>query len=120
MRSTRSTKNSQLASILQQIRRGSFSDYANSLFSKGILEPRARVELATCRLRIGCSTTELPRHRIETKGVSLCVAARNPKPSSNLHRSAKCFSTLAMASRKSVESTMLYRSKVDSVRCPEI
>src|SRR6267143_1428136 len=25
------------------------------------LEPRARVELATCRLRIGCSTTELPR-----------------------------------------------------------
>ena len=26
-----------------------------------ILEPRARVELATCRLRIGCSTTELPR-----------------------------------------------------------
>jgi hypothetical protein len=28
---------------------------------KEILEPRARVELATCRLRIGCSTTELPR-----------------------------------------------------------
>src|ERR1700726_1193198 len=25
------------------------------------MEPRARVELATCRLRIGCSTTELPR-----------------------------------------------------------
>jgi hypothetical protein len=25
------------------------------------VEPRARVELATCRLRIGCSTTELPR-----------------------------------------------------------
>ena len=40
---------------LQQIRRGSFSDYANSLFSKGILEPRARVELATCRLRRGIS-----------------------------------------------------------------
>ena len=30
-------------------------------FCRGILEPRARVELATCRLRIGCSTTELPR-----------------------------------------------------------
>ena len=27
------------------------------------MEPRARVELATCRLRIGCSTTELPRLR---------------------------------------------------------
>jgi len=25
------------------------------------MEPRARLELATCRLRIGCSTTELPR-----------------------------------------------------------
>src|SRR6266576_2675484 len=25
------------------------------------MEPRARVELAACRLRIGCSTTELPR-----------------------------------------------------------
>jgi hypothetical protein len=32
-----------------------------SLIYKGKLEPRARVELATCRLRIGCSTTELPR-----------------------------------------------------------
>ena len=31
------------------------------LIQKRILEPRARVELATCRLRIGCSTTELPR-----------------------------------------------------------
>jgi hypothetical protein len=29
--------------------------------SQEMLEPRARVELATCRLRIGCSTTELPR-----------------------------------------------------------
>jgi len=28
------------------------------------MEPRARVELATCRLRIGCSTTELPRHSV--------------------------------------------------------
>src|SRR6266478_9954524 len=33
----------------------------NALEGKEILEPRARVELATCRLRIGCSTTELPR-----------------------------------------------------------
>jgi hypothetical protein len=32
-----------------------------SLIHKEDLEPRARVELATCRLRIGCSTTELPR-----------------------------------------------------------
>src|ERR1700688_984846 len=38
-----------------------FSESAKSLSSKEILEPRARVELATCRLRIGCSTTELPR-----------------------------------------------------------
>src|SRR5437016_6236273 len=30
------------------------------------LEPRARVELATCRLRIGCSTTELPRRDLFT------------------------------------------------------
>src|SRR5437879_12296366 len=33
---------------------------ANSVHQKE-MEPRARVELATCRLRIGCSTTELPR-----------------------------------------------------------
>ena len=30
------------------------------------VEPRARVELATCRLRIGCSTTELPRPALKT------------------------------------------------------
>ena len=30
------------------------------------MEPRARVELATCRLRIGCSTTELPRPSLFT------------------------------------------------------
>ena len=30
------------------------------------MEPRARVELATCRLRIGCSTTELPRPAFTT------------------------------------------------------
>src|SRR5882757_6827217 len=68
-------KNSQLAAILQQIRRGSFSDYANSLFSKEILEPRARVELATCRLRIGCSTTELPRRDLFT--ITLAIRFRN-------------------------------------------
>jgi hypothetical protein len=43
---------------------------------------------------------------------------------SHFHRTfivlRKCFSTFAIASRKSVESTMLYRSNVDSVRCPEI
>src|SRR2546421_2091599 len=33
---------------------------ANSVHQES-MEPRARVELATCRLRIGCSTTELPR-----------------------------------------------------------
>src|SRR6476646_10919185 len=33
---------------------------------------------------------------------------------------SRCFSTFAIASCKSVESTMLYLSKVDSVRCPEI
>ena len=33
----------------------------NVLIWGRILEPRERVELSTCRLRIGCSTTELPR-----------------------------------------------------------
>src|SRR6266436_5241986 len=35
------------------------------------MEPRARVELATCRLRIGCSTTELPRLGAENY-LSIC------------------------------------------------
>src|SRR5882762_6993518 len=38
-----------------------------------VLEPRARVELATCRLRIGCSTTELPRPFI-IKDLFRCLA----------------------------------------------
>ena len=33
----------------------------NVLEGKGMLEPRVGVEPTTCRLRIGCSTTELPR-----------------------------------------------------------
>src|SRR5437016_4940594 len=32
-----------------------------------MLEPRVGVEPTTCRLRIGCSTTELPRQTLETK-----------------------------------------------------
>ena len=36
------------------------------------VEPRARVELATCRLRIGCSTTELPRPLLITKDLLIC------------------------------------------------
>src|SRR5260221_556773 len=39
-----------------------------------ILEPRARVELATCRLRIGCSTTELPRPLLITKDLRTCTS----------------------------------------------
>ena len=47
------------------------------------MEPRARVELATCRLRIGCSTTELPRHLIRKDLLSLVPV----KPSEHkLHR----------------------------------
>jgi hypothetical protein len=34
---------------------------ATTFLAEGWMEPRARLELATCRLRIGCSTTELPR-----------------------------------------------------------
>ena len=33
------------------------------------LEPRVGVEPTTCRLRIGCSTTELPRHPVEKTGL---------------------------------------------------
>src|SRR5258706_16203025 len=61
-----SPKNSQLATTLQRTRPGGFSEFSKSLQRKGMLEPRARVELATCRLRIGCSTTELPRPGGET------------------------------------------------------
>ena len=42
-------------------RMGRSTEVRNPNQLKGIVEPRARVELATCRLRIGCSTTELPR-----------------------------------------------------------
>jgi len=43
---------------LQRNQQAGFSDYANSLCSKKILEPRARVELATCRLRIAFNLRE--------------------------------------------------------------
>ena len=42
------------------------------------MEPRARVELATCRLRIGCSTTELPRRDLFT--IALAIRFRNSGP----------------------------------------
>src|SRR5882724_13128927 len=81
------------------------------------MEPRARVELATCRLRIGCSTTELPRLRLTRKGLLaalLLVFIRS-------HQIAiKKLLYLRIASCKSVESTILYGSNVDSVRWPEI
>src|ERR1700731_4684682 len=60
-RSIRCRKSSKYAMTMQQTRHGSSSEFSKPLQRKGILEPRARVELATCRLRIGCSTTELPR-----------------------------------------------------------
>jgi hypothetical protein len=47
-----SSQNSQLAAILQQVRRGPFSEMRNAMETKEKVEPRARVELATCRLRI--------------------------------------------------------------------
>src|ERR1700719_998846 len=48
------------------------------------VEPRARVDLATCRLRIGCSTTELPRPGGETyisiRGKLLSILRRRRVP----------------------------------------
>jgi hypothetical protein len=37
------------------------------------LEPRVGVEPTTCRLRIGCSTTELPRPWLITKDLLACT-----------------------------------------------
>jgi hypothetical protein len=50
------------------------------------MEPRARVELATCRLRIGCSTTELPRPfaRREAQRAALLVLNNPYFPSAKL------------------------------------
>src|SRR6267143_3197358 len=50
------------------------------------MEPRARVELATCRLRIGCSTTELPRPLI-INDLFLCLTSFSERLSSIFHRS---------------------------------
>src|SRR5438445_13032954 len=56
---------------------------------------------------------------IDKKGVAGCFAAPGfHPPPSNCHQ--KNFSTFAIASCKFVESTMLYRSNVDSVRWPQI
>src|ERR1700730_7363255 len=54
-RTKRGTRN------MQSRRKGRGTEARNINKSQEMLEPRARVELATCRLRIGCSTTELPR-----------------------------------------------------------
>ena len=48
-----------------------------------ILEPRAGLEPATCRLRIGCSTTELPRHLAEI-WVSLLLLLGEANSGSNM------------------------------------
>src|SRR5437667_7879365 len=40
---------------------GRLIEMCNVLEIKGMVEPRVGVEPTTCRLRIGCSTTELPR-----------------------------------------------------------
>src|SRR5712672_798605 len=59
-----------------------------------IMEPRARVELATCRLRIGCSTTELPRLRTENyisiRGKLLSIYQRIGRSFSRSQMTAKC------------------------------
>src|SRR6267378_4374018 len=39
-----------------------------------IVEPRVGVEPTTCRLRIGCSTTELPRPWLITKDLLTCTS----------------------------------------------
>ena len=46
------------------------------------MEPRERVELSTCRLRIGCSTTELPRliNYLREPRTALCVVLACSKP----------------------------------------
>ena len=47
------------------------------------MEPRARVELATCRLRIGCSTTELPRHSVYYQQFSVNLRSYSSRFSHN-------------------------------------
>src|SRR5258708_38327107 len=58
------------------------------------MEPRERVELATCRLRIGCSTTELPRLRTENyisiRGKLLSIYQRIGRSFSRSQTTAKC------------------------------
>src|SRR6267154_1934050 len=93
-----SAKNSEFATILQRTRQGAFSEGRKRLHWKGILEPRARVELATCRLRIGCSTTELPRLRTENyisiRGKLLSIYQRIGRSFSRLQMTAKCLRIL--------------------------
>ena len=48
----------QFGTTLQRMGQRQFSESAKSLSSKGIMEPRARVELATCRLRIAFNLNE--------------------------------------------------------------
>src|SRR6266849_10415522 len=55
-----------------------------------ILEPRVGVEPTTCRLRIGCSTTELPRP-VENKGLTEDFDLPPQQYSSNIHRSLPGF-----------------------------
>src|ERR1700674_947446 len=60
---------------------------------KEILEPRVGVEPTTCRLRIGCSTTELPRPALLTIASAeiFCQFNREicvPSPREGVHRPA--------------------------------
>ena len=85
------------------------------------MEPRARVELATCRLRIGCSTTELPRLRL----IRSDLLTRVLLTFVNCHQIAikvllYLGHRLAQIRRVHDVVPMLYLSNVDSVRCPEI
>jgi hypothetical protein len=51
----------ELPTTFQRLRPTGFSEASKMLNYRKILEPRVGVEPTTCRLRIGCSTTELPR-----------------------------------------------------------
>src|SRR6202166_2724003 len=86
-----------------------FSESAKSLSSKEILEPRARVELATCRLRIGCSTTELPRPLIIKDLLPQSDLASNLR--FNLSKFRRCLAVLSITNAQPLRKRpLLHRS----------
>ena len=80
-----------------------------------IVEPRVGVEPTTCRLRIGCSTTELPRPCLIIKDLPACTDLLFI----NCHQTA--INTLFDLRHGLVQIRRVHNvSNVDSVRCPEI